>query len=101
VGERRLVETKAIVEIRHDIITPFDHLARGLGETRLIAVDQGQRPGAGEMKQHAPKKERAEIPSCRLQESDSKMAGAEKPPANSRCIKSRRSGNGSSSSCSR
>ena len=50
VGERRLVETVAIVEIRHDIITALDHLPRGLGETRLIAVDQGQRPGAGEMK---------------------------------------------------
>ena len=101
IGERRLIEPIAIVEIRHDIIAALDHLARGLGETRLIAVDQGQRPGAGEMKKQTSAEESREIASCRLQESDSKMARAERQPANSRCIKSRRSGNGCSSSCSR
>ena len=94
IGERRFVETVAIVEIGHDIIAALDHLARGLRKTRLIAIDQRQRPGAGEMKKQTPTEESREIASCRLQESDSKMAGAEKQPANSRCIKSRRSGNG-------
>ena len=53
------------------------------------------------MKKQAAREESREIASCRLQESDSKMARAEKQPANSRCIKSRRSGNGCSSLCSR
>jgi hypothetical protein len=94
VGERRLVEAVAIVEIRDDIVTALDHLARGLGETRLIAIDQREQPGAGEMKKQTSAKEREKIASCRLQESDSKMARAERQPANSRCIKSRRPGSG-------
>ena len=57
VGERRFIETITIVEIRHDIIAPLDHLARSLGETRFIAIDQRQRPGAGEMKKQAPAEE--------------------------------------------
>ena len=74
ISERRLIEAVTVVEIRNDIIAALDHFARRLGEARLIAIDQRQRPGAGEMKKQAPKKEEREIAGCRLQESDSKMA---------------------------
>ena len=94
VSERRLVEAVAIIEIRHHIIAPLDHLARGLGETWFIAIDQRQRPGAREVKKQTPAEEREKIAGCRLQESDSKMAGAERQSANSRCTKSRRPGSG-------
>ncbi len=70
IGEWWFVETITIVEIRHDIIATLDHLARSLGKTRLIAIHQRQRPGAGQMKKQAPAEEGEEIASCRLQESD-------------------------------
>ena len=82
IGERRLVEAVAIVEIRNDVIPALDHFARSLGKSRLIAIDQRQHPATGEMKKQAPAEERDEIACCRLQESDSKMAGAETQPAN-------------------
>ena len=82
IGERRFVEAIAIIEIGHDIIAALDHLARSLGKTRLVAVDQGQHPAAGEMKKQAAAEEREKIAGCRLQETDSKMAQAERQPAN-------------------
>ena len=61
VSERRLVEAVAIIEIWHHIIAPLDHLARGLGETWFIAIDQRQRPGAREVKKQTPAEEREKL----------------------------------------
>jgi len=61
---------------------PLDHFPRSLGKARLVPINQRQRPGAGKMEEQTPAEEK-EIASCRLQESDSKMASAETQPANS------------------
>jgi hypothetical protein len=67
VGERRFVEAISIVEKRNQVVTPLDHLARCFGETRLVAIDQGERPGPRKMEEKATGEEQQEFADCRLQ----------------------------------
>jgi hypothetical protein len=66
VAERRFIEPVTAIEIRDDPIPRLHHLARGFGETWLIAVDKRQRAIAravqqthGHGKQHETQLERA------------------------------------------
>ncbi len=61
VGEGRFVEAVIIIEVGNDVIAPLQHLARSLGETRLVAIDQRQGPRAGDMEKEAREKDEREF----------------------------------------
>src|SRR5919204_258583 len=56
VGEWRFVQAQVIIEMRNDVVAPLDHLARGFGEARLIAVNQRQTPRTDRVKHETPEK---------------------------------------------
>src|ERR1051325_4084971 len=57
IREGRLVEAKLIIEVRNNVITALDHLARGLRESRFVAVNQRQGPRPENVKKYAAKKQ--------------------------------------------
>ena len=50
-----------VIEIRNDVVAALQHFARSFGETRLVAIDQRQGPGASEVKEQAGEKNENEI----------------------------------------
>src|SRR5205814_4503503 len=64
VGQRRVIETKLVVEIVDDEIVALAHFPRRFGETWLVAVDSRQTPGARKVKKQAPNKQHDVIAHC-------------------------------------
>src|SRR6266404_1442085 len=67
VGEGRFVEAEVIVEIRNDVIAALNHFARRFGEARLVPIDERKTPCAGDVKEHAAKKQEGGIADCGFQ----------------------------------
>src|SRR5581483_10312330 len=70
VSERRFIESIFVVEVGDNVILAFDHFARRFGKARLVAIDQRNDPGAGDVKEDATGEEEEKISSCRLQSVD-------------------------------
>src|SRR5437870_2101682 len=67
VGEGRLIKSKLIIEVRHDVVSARDHLARSFGKPRLVAINQRQTPCAGDVKKDAGEKKQRVIAYCGFQ----------------------------------
>ena len=70
INERRFVEAILVIEVRDDIIAPLPHLARRLGKTRLVSIDQRDDPGARDVEKQAADEEQNEITDCGWQSED-------------------------------
>jgi len=64
INKRRLIEAVLVVEVWNDVIAALAHLARGLGETRLVPIYERNGPGPGDVQKERAEENEDEIADC-------------------------------------
>ena len=78
VNERRLIEAILVVKIRDDEIAALTHFASCFREPRLVAIDERDEPGPGNVQKQGAEEDEDEIADCGWQGGDSKIARSER-----------------------
>src|SRR5947207_4874667 len=78
INEGRLIEAILVVEKRDNVIASLAHFAGSFGKTGLVAIDERNDPGPGDMEKKRAEENDDEIADCEWQSRDSKIGPGER-----------------------